>query len=270
MNIFSKVSLLGTSNLPKPWRPAFQSPELATQSNWQSITYGNGIYLARGSLTTKYLSTSTDGINWVTPYEAVESDQDDKFKFTQSIAYGNGVFVAVGSSSSFVSTDAINWNESSTSGGGLKITNVIFDGEKFVFIDARLQQLWTSTNGANWQITGTYGGFAGAISLAFNGSIYVFNSGDGYIYTSTDLTNWTYSRPTGIPDTFLWEMIMGYDGSRFFGTYNGQISYSTDGINWTTPVTDSNLGNHNWKASTTNDIKTVLISSDGYISTKRV
>lgn len=270
MNIFSKVSLLGTSNLPKPWRPAFQSPELATQTRWQSITYGNGIYLARGAFNTKYLSTSTDGIDWVTPYEAVESDQYDEFKYTQSVAYGNGVFVAVGSSSSFVSTDAINWNVASTSGGGTRITNVIFDGEKFVVIDARLQQLWTSTNGTNWQETGTYGGFGAATYLAFDGSKYVINGQNGLMITSTDLANWAETQPTGITGQFVYSMYMGYDGSRFFGVYNGQISYSTDGINWTTPVTDSNLGNHNWTASTTNDIKTVLISSDGYISTKRV
>jgi hypothetical protein len=111
------------------------------------------MYLARGPIGTKYLSTSTDGINWVTPYVAVESDQDDKFKYTQSVAYGNGVFVAVGSSGSYISTDAINWNEASTSADLRRGTNLIFDGEKFVVIDAQLQQLWTSTNGTNWQAT---------------------------------------------------------------------------------------------------------------------
>lgn len=249
------------------WTQAYQDPQLATQSNWQSITYGNGIYLARGARTTKYLATSKDGVNWSTPFEAVESDQDDKFKFTQSIAYGNGVFVAVGTSRNYVSTDAINWDVSTSRGGDI-FTNVIFDGEKFVVIDTQVGVLRTSTDGIIWQITGTYGGFAHATYLAFNGSIYVINSPNGYIYTSTDLTNWTSARPTGIPDAFLWDMIMGYDGSRFFGTYNGQISYSTDGINWTTPVTDANLGNYNWKASTTNDIKTVLISPDGFVSGK--
>lgn len=250
------------------WSQAYQDPQLATQTSWQSITYGNGIYLARGGLGTKYLSTSSDGINWVTPYEAVESDQDNKFKLTQSVAYGNGVFVAVGSSSSFVSTDAINWNEASTSGGGAKITNVIFDGEKFVVIDAQLQQLWTSTNGTNWQTTGTYGGFNAATYLAFNGSKYIINGQNGLMITSTDLINWTETQPTGITPQFTVTMYMGYDGSRFFGIYNGQISYSIDGINWTTPVTDSNLGNGAWVSSTNNPNNMVILSSDGYVSAK--
>lgn len=265
MNIFSKVSLLGTKN----WTSAVQSPELATQTGWRSITYGNGIYLAK-KFNAKYLSTSTDGINWATPYEAVGSDQYNTFKNTLSLAYGNGVFVALASNSGFVSTDAINWSEASTGISLLRGTNLIFDGEKFVIVDAQRSSLWTSTDGVNWEETS--GSFSGALYLAFNGSKYVINGQNGMMITSTDLINWTETQPTGISSGFASGMYMGYDGLRFFGwnTVGGQISYSTNGINWTTPVTDSNLGNHDWVASTTNDIKTVLISSNGYITTKRV
>lgn len=262
------ISEIYPTYISSDWAQAYQSPQLATQTSWQSITYGNGIYLARGKLTTQYLSTSTDGINWATPYEIDPDNIGLSFKWTQYVAYGNDVFVAVGSSDSYVSTDAVNWQVASTSAGGVKITNVIFDGEKFVVIDTRLGNVYTSTDGTSWQVIGTYGGFVDSTCLAFDGNKYVINGLNGMMITSTDLINWTSTQPTGITGQFTYSMYMGYDGSRFFGIYNGQVSYSIDGINWTTPVTDSNLGNRVWVSSTNNPSNMALLSSDGYVSTK--
>lgn len=265
MNIFSKVSLLGTSNLPKPWQPAFQSPELATKSNWQSITYGNGIYLAKSG---KYFASSTDGITWGAPYEVRITAYPELIENLTTIAYGNGIFVAMGDGLA-VSTTGANWRvPTSYSGPSDFIIDLIFDGQQFVALGNGY--VYTSSDGSNWTRKGYC---AGGITITYNGTSYITNFSTlniGYISLSTDLINWTQETPVGISIDFIVNMCLGYDGSRFFGIYNGQISYSIDGINWTTPVTDSNLGNHNWKASTTNDIKTVLISSDGYISTKRV
>jgi hypothetical protein len=86
--------------------------------------------------------------------------------------------------------------------------------------------------------------------------------------TSTDLTNWTETQSKGITPQFSAGMYMGYDGSRFFGIYNGQISYSIDGISWTTPVANSNLGNRTWVSSTNNPNNMAVLSSDGYVSAK--
>lgn len=276
MNIFSKVSLLGTSNLPKPWRPAFLSTELATQTEWRGITYGNGKFLAKSG---DYLSSSTDGVTWGTPYYVSISGFSD-FSRLANLAYGNGKYIAagwiVGSSSDLpiaTSINGTNWTTVDISGdvGNHWITDIIFDGTKFIMLDSLNSNILVSSNGTNWQTQTT--ALSQIQKICYNGSLYVLYNFSNNVYYSPDLTNWTRAYPNingGIN-------IIGFDGTRFFiiFTYGGagggkRITYSIDGINWTTPVTDSNLGNHNWTASTTNDIKTVLISSDGYISTRRV
>lgn len=266
MNIFSKISLLGTSNLPKPWRRAFRSPELATLTggDWTSITYGNGKYLVKND---NYLSTSLDGINWGTPYQV----SNDTFTYSKYLMFNGSFFIAVGDKETVeTSSDGINWTTQQTSGFNPSfIKSAIYNGTKFVVFDPYSYQVFLSADGLQWEGKSNEI-IANGTHLAFNGEKYIVSRSNGYIAISTDLTNWTNIRPTEIYGEFTTNMYLDYDGTRFFGIYGRNISYSTDGINWTTSVTDSNLGNHDWTASTTNDIKTVLISSNGYISTKRV
>lgn len=270
MNIFSKVSLLGTSNLPKPWRPAFQSPQLATRTSWNGIAYGNGKFLAKArGFSGIYFSSSTDAMNWGTLYN-IRFPAGTSFVTTNFLAW-QGKFVLLDESSHISSSDdGVTWTPPETSIVlGARIVDFISDGEKFIAVDGQNSCIWTSTDGENFTRLSSYGSIAYFKKIAYNGEFYLANGANGYVYTTSNLINWTESLPS-ISNFTPFLHVLGYDGSRFFGNYNGQISYTENGVNWTTPITDSNLGGCTWTASTTDDIKTVLISSEGYISTKRI
>ncbi len=64
----------------------------ATDSGWQSVTYGNGLFVAAAeSGAGSRIMTSPDGINWTLRNSVTNSNWG-------SVTYGNGLFVAVASS----------------------------------------------------------------------------------------------------------------------------------------------------------------------------
>ena len=68
--------------------------------NWNSVTYGNGLFVAvaSGLITSQLVMTSPDGITWTSRNSAAANDW-------YSVTYGNGLFVAVsaGNTSSMTS-----------------------------------------------------------------------------------------------------------------------------------------------------------------------
>ena len=73
-------------------------------SEWRSITFGNGIFVAVALSGTNRVMRSTDGVTW-TATTLVASGW-------RSVTYGNGVFIAVASTGSTrmaFSTDGTNW-----------------------------------------------------------------------------------------------------------------------------------------------------------------
>ena len=64
----------------------------AADSDWSSVTYGNGLFVAvANSGTGNRVMTSPDGITWTSRTSAANNDW-------MSVTYGNGLFVAVASS----------------------------------------------------------------------------------------------------------------------------------------------------------------------------
>jgi hypothetical protein len=80
------------------------SESTAEASEWVSITYGNGIFVAVASYGTNRVMRSVDGVTW--------SESTAEASKWRGIIYGNGVFVAVASTGTnrFTwSTDGTNW-----------------------------------------------------------------------------------------------------------------------------------------------------------------
>ena len=64
----------------------------AADNDWQSVTYGNGLFVAvANSGTGNRVMTSPDGVTWMTQESAADNDWN-------SVTYANGLFVAVASS----------------------------------------------------------------------------------------------------------------------------------------------------------------------------
>ena len=78
---------------------------LPVSTNWQSVTYGNGLFVAVAQ-STSIAATSPDGITWTQRVLPVSTTW-------QSVTYGNGVFVAVAISTSIAATspDGITWTQ---------------------------------------------------------------------------------------------------------------------------------------------------------------
>ncbi len=90
------------------------SQTAASSNNWQSITYGNGMFLAVSNTGTgNRVMRSPDGITWT----AGASSADNAWG---SVAFGGGVFVAVATSGStnrvMTSPDGSAWTSRDTSG----------------------------------------------------------------------------------------------------------------------------------------------------------
>jgi hypothetical protein len=81
------------------------TPRTAPSAPWNSVAYGNGLWVAVADTGVDRVMTSTDGIAW-TPRTAPSASW-------RSVAYGNGLWVAVSASFDandvMTSTDGISW-----------------------------------------------------------------------------------------------------------------------------------------------------------------
>jgi predicted RecA/RadA family phage recombinase len=79
----------------------------AADNSWNSVTYGNGLFVAVANTGTgNRVMTSADGINWISRNAAADNAW-------RSVTYGNGLFVAVANTGTgnrlMTSADGINW-----------------------------------------------------------------------------------------------------------------------------------------------------------------
>ena len=232
-------------------------------NNWTGIAYGNGIYVAVNK--SGYVSTSTNGSTWTTP--TIISNQLSGLDFG-GITFNGSSFALLASGYAFcTSTDGITWNITSLpSDLGNSTYNIAYGNNRYIIANTiGSEQPLTSTNGTTWSNMGSSGATLGPVNVAFiNGSFYLIDN-NGYLYKWSG-TAWSFIG--SIPDGFYCD-ILGYDGIQFIAMGgSGKVSVSPDGANWNIPYSDTHLGNNSWVAFTNNGLKTVALSSTGYISIK--
>lgn len=232
-------------------------------NNWTGIAYGNGIYVAVNK--SGYVSTSTNGSTWTTP--TIISNQLSGLDFG-GITFNGSSFALLASGYAFcTSTDGITWNITSLpSDLGNSTYNIAYGNNRYIIANTTgSEQPLTSTDGTTWSNMGSSGATLGPVNVAFiNGSFYLIDNNE-YLYKWSG-TAWSFIG--SIPDGFYCD-ILGYDGIQFIAMGgSGKVSVSPDGANWNTPYSDTHLGNNSWVAFTNNGLKTVALSSTGYISIK--
>ncbi|NBI84541.1 hypothetical protein D3Z48_21340, partial [Clostridiaceae bacterium] len=132
------MSMINGGCLKLDWKPA----TLPSSASWESITYGNGKFVAVAYNSNK-AAYSTDGINWA----ATTLPSSASWR---SVTYGNGKFVAMQESINKIaySTDGINWVEeiifTATSWRGVTYGNGKFVAVSYGGVIAY------STDGINW------------------------------------------------------------------------------------------------------------------------
>jgi len=186
------------------WETPVQDENLAsiaTTDDWNSVTYGNGLFV---QLSDKgYCSTSTDGIEWTLPISIGIGGSSDYP--ADSIVYDGSNFVAFRlydyytTRSSYVgkSTDGINWTVN-------PVSNIIWKGSE-----------------RNIRIPVIYGDNK-FVAIGEYGSVYI----------STDAINWT--KPTGEPSLGRnkWIQLLYYEGKFIAINALKGISYSTNCEIW--------------------------------------
>jgi hypothetical protein len=193
----------------------------------QSITYGNGVYIAVASNGT--VVTSSDSITWTIRNAGTNSA-------LQVVKYLNNLFLVGGGNGSVTlfstSTDGITWTTRNVGLPGTQINDISYGNGVYVLAPASTGTVRTSTDTVTWTSRVSASNF-NTISLAFGDNIFVAGNAN-FMSTSTDGITWT-TRLSAPSNAFV-----AYANGEFVAI-GAAVSTSTDGITWTTRALLSNV-----------------------------
>ena len=230
------------------------TPQTASQANsWNSITYGNGLFVAVSS--DGAVMTSPDGITW-TAQSAMEANG---WTF---VTYGNGLFVAVaegGTNQVMTSPDGITWTPQTAAEANTWMS-VTYGNGLFVAVSGE-GNVMTSPDGITW--TARTAAEANVwISVTYGNGLFVAVSQTGTkrVMTSPDGITWTPQTAV----TAAWRSVT-YGNGLFVAvasSFINRVMTSPNGITWT-PQTAAQA--NQWYSVTYGNGLFVAVSSDGII-----
>ena len=274
--------------LDKKMMLVINNARMPNSDSWQSITYGNGKFVAVASVSDK-AAYSEDGINWTASTMsnstnrfsvtygngkfvtvAYASDQaaysEDGITWTmstmpshaswQSVTYGNGKFVAVAQSSgkAAYSEDGINWT-ASTMPNSDSWFSITYGNGKFVAVAYDSYQPAYSEDGINWTLSVMLSSKRWESVTYGNGKFVAITRGSNKAAYSEDGINWTEST---MPSSGYWHSIT-YGNGKFVAIIKGsnKAAYSEDGINWIASIMPSS---YDWTSVTYGNEKFVAVA----------
>ena len=265
---------------------------------WNSVTYGNGLFVAVTNSVPRKVMTSPDGITWTMGtwennasttvnfcnglfialgYDTVITSPDGitwtrqtspSLQAWSSVTYGNGLFVAVANSQPtnrvMTSPDGITWTSSPSpvvTKGWISIT---YGNDIFVATTQPngpdIELVMTSSNGINWTIR-TAAAMKSWYSVTYGNGLFVSVSISGTVMTSTDGINWTNSN---VPEAGINWVSVTYGNGLFVavavGGSGNRIMASPDGINWTSRTAETIK---NWRSVAYGNGRFVAVASYG-------
>jgi len=242
----------------------------AEANQWNSVSYGNGLFVAVAQSGTNRVMTSPDGVTW-TGRTAASASQ------WTSVTYGNGTFVAVGYTGALMtSTDGVTWT-GRTAAEAANWTSVTYGNGTFVAVATTgTNRVMTSTDGVTW--TGRTAAEAnGWASVTYGNSKFVAVSGTGTnrVMTSSDGVTWT---ARSAAEANAWQAVT-FGGGVFVGVSSdgtNRVMTSSDGVTWTArSATEANswfrvtYGSGTFVAVAFSGTNRVMTSSDGVTWTAR-
>lgn len=254
----------------------------AADNNWNSIAYGNGVFVAVASTGTgNRVMTSPNGITWTSRTSAADNNW-------MAVAFGGGLFVAVANSGTgnrvMTSPNGITWT-ARTSAADNDWRGVTYGNGLFVAVGATGtgNRVMTSPDGITWTVrtsaadndwrSVTYGGPVDIGGVTVPGIfVAVALTGTGNrVMTSISGTVWTIR--TSAADNG-WRGV-AYGNGLFVAVANtgtgNRIMTSADGVTWTSRTSPAD---NNWTSvvfalgtfvavSNTGTGNRVMVSSDG-------
>ena len=233
-----------------------QATQKLTGSSWRKIAYGNGLYVA---VKNGVSAVSSDGSTWTEYTVADLADVTD-------VTFDGTNFVALSNFYVLTSPDGETWTAAAH---GLENFEkyIAYGNSLYVAISNAGDVSYTSNLSGTWQDGGSISSYFNVVNgLNFGDGKFIAMGLWGEIAYSTNATSWT--EQTIAQNLVGWEDII-YNEEKFIAINEyGYIveSIGNDITNWDTPVQISNLGNNNWVGLAYNNLKTVALSSTGYIS----
>ena len=158
------------SGTPLPAASTWTSRADAADLGWNSVTYGEGTFVAvANSGTGNRVMTSPDGSTWTSV------SATDNSKAWKSVAYGNGVFVAVQSGSGnqvMTSPDGATWTSVSTGLVQNSWIALTYGTNGFVAV-AQSGGIMSSPDGTTWTSRTSPGGGNQWTSITFGNGLYL-------------------------------------------------------------------------------------------------
>jgi hypothetical protein len=239
---FVAVSYSGNAMLSTDGGDTWAYATTSLSGNWQSVTYGDGKFVAVSDNAGAGAMLSTDGDTWA---YATTPQSGDWF----SVTYGDGKFVAVGGLGTMVSTDGDTWAYATTpqSGDWLCVT---YGGGKFVAVSYSGNAM-LSTDGNTWAYA-TNPQSGNWRSVTYGGGKFVTVSNNTGVMLSTDGDTWDYATT---PQSGDW-LCVTYGGGKFVAvSYSGNAMLSTDGNTW---VYASTPQSGRWRIVTSGSLSGIL------------
>ncbi|GGC39442.1 hypothetical protein GCM10011386_34390 [Parapedobacter defluvii] len=226
----------------------------APEGLWNSVAYGNGLFVAASYGGTNRIMTSPDGVNW-TAQVVPENNA------WQDITFADGKFVAVaqdGTNRVMTSTDGIHW-EAHAAAEDRSWRSVTYGNGKFVavaFEGGEGNHVMISENGTDWTSVLGHKGYWLSVTYGAGQFVALSTFGSNYIMTSADGENWTVQNPGAMGQ---WAAVT-YGADRFVAvSSDGNVMISTDGVNWSGQTAHAGI----WMDITYGDGQFVAVSRGG-------
>jgi hypothetical protein len=224
--IFVAIATGSTAAATSPDGVTWTARTLPSSSTWASVCYGNGVFVAIASTT--IAATSPDGITWTARTLPTSTGW-------RSVCFGNGTFVAISQTSGTIaatSTDGITWTQR-TLPATASWWSVVYGNGVFVAIAFSSSSAAISSDGITWTLT-TLPSSSGWYSVCYGNGLFVaVSSTSGTIAaTSPNGTNWTTRT---LSATANWVSVC-YGNGLFVAVAGSGVttaSSSPDGITWT-------------------------------------
>jgi hypothetical protein len=229
--------------------------ESGTVESLNSITYGNGTFIAVGE---GVITASVDGINWV-PKSSLSLN---------SVVWHIDKFYAVGKFGTIISSpDGETWSKAEINSN--ETLNDIFSYSNKLAAVGDKGGFYLSSDGVNWTKT-SISSDASIKNICWNGAKYVASADNGNIVTSMDGTSWAWvsleaslgGKTNEVSGTSKGLLQLGsgikdicWDGTRFIAVgFNGAIYTSDSGTKWT-----------KISLSSSNNLESVIFTGSQYV-----
>lgn len=243
-----------------PFDSAWVARSASENDSWNSVTYGNGVFVAIASIGTNRVMTSPDGFTWTSRLAAAMNEWS-------SVTFGEGIFVAVSATGTgnrvMTSPDGITWTIG-VSAADSAWTEVRYGAGRFVAVAATgTVRAMYSLDGTTWVSSASLASETW-IAAAYGNGLFVA-VGTNVVATTNDGITWT-SRTC---PTNTWTGVTYGEGLFVAVGFSGatRAMSSPDGVTWTARTAP---GSYGWRAVTFGYDRFVAVASSGLPVTNAV